>query len=72
MDNETVCKINILSNTEVRTLIEDAPVMLWCTDDSGNIIYNNVRWREFIGLDRIEEFGDDVWIHALHPDEKDE
>jgi PAS domain S-box-containing protein len=37
------------SESRFRNMAENAPVMMWMTDDSGAIVYVNRRWTEFTG-----------------------
>ena len=59
-----------LDRVEFRTVIEDAPVMLWLTDATGKIVFTNTRWKNFVGSDSFAVHGDNVWIEALHPDDR--
>jgi len=59
-----------LDRVEFRTVIEDAPVMLWLTDPTGKIVFTNTRWKDFVGTDSYAVHGDNVWVEALHPDDK--
>lgn len=61
---------HLLERVEFRTVIEDAPVMLWLTDADGRMIFTNMRWKDFIGTERYSAHGDDAWLEALHPDDK--
>lgn len=55
---------------EFKTLAQDAPVMLWLTNETGEIIFTNAKWDHFIGTENIEQFGGDAWYMSLHPDDK--
>lgn len=55
---------------EFKTLAEDAPVMLWLTNEGGEIIFTNARWDHFIGAENVENYGGNAWYMALHPDDK--
>lgn len=58
-------------NIEFKSLAKDAPVMLWLTNEVGEIIFTNTRWDMFIGAENIEKYGGDAWYKTLHPDDKD-
>ena len=55
---------------EFKTLAEDAPVMLWQTDEEGGIIFSNAKWKQFVGAKKLEEEGGNAWYEALHPDDR--
>lgn len=54
-----------------KTLAEDAPVTLWLTDTTGNVIFTNNRYKNFIGRDKVEKLAGGAWFDALHPDDRD-
>src|SRR5450830_281362 len=56
---------------EFKSLAKDAPVMLWLTNEAGEIIFTNTRWDHFIGAENVEKYGGDAWYMTLHPDDKD-
>ncbi len=56
---------------EFKSLAKDAPVMLWLTNETGEIIFTNTRWDHFIGTENVEKYGGDAWYMTLHPDDKE-
>ncbi len=44
--------------------------MLWLTDSAGKIVFTNTRWKDFVGSDSFAVYGDNVWVEALHPEDK--
>jgi diguanylate cyclase (GGDEF)-like protein/PAS domain S-box-containing protein len=56
---------------EFKTLAEDAPVMLWLTNDNGDIIFSNTKWKQFVGSRKVVEGGGNAWYQALHPKDRD-
>ena len=55
---------------EFKALAEDAPVMLWQTDQEGGIIFSNAKWKQFIGANKVAKEGGNAWYEALHPDDR--
>lgn len=60
-----------LEEINFQTLAEDAPVSLWLTDTSGNVIFTSNQYKNFIGRDKVEKLGGNAWFNALHPDDRD-
>ncbi len=60
-----------VANIEFKSLAKDAPVMLWLTNETGEIIFTNTRWDHFIGAENVEKYGGDAWYMTLHPDDKE-
>lgn len=54
-----------------KTLAEEAPVMLWLTNNKGDIIFSNTRWKQFVGARKVVEERGNAWYQALHPDDKE-
>ena len=54
--------------TYFRTLVDNAPVMLWTTDASGYCTYLTQRWYEFTGRP-VEQDQGIGWTENIHPDE---
>ncbi|NJM93309.1 MAG: PAS domain S-box protein, partial [Cytophagales bacterium] len=50
-------------------LTQAAPVGIYQTDEEGNCLFINQRWREITGLSSEEALGAG-WIHALHEDDR--
>ncbi len=55
---------------EFRTLAEDAPVMLWLTNNNGDNIFSNSRYMNFIGREKVENMGGKAWFNALHAEDQ--
>lgn len=56
------------SEYHFRQLADNAPVLIWTSDDRGNRTYFNRRWRSFLGSDSV---GFAAWRELLHPDDRD-
>ena len=52
-----------------RTIAEYSPVMLWMTDSAGKSQFFNQKWLRFTGVVDANDPGN-VWVDALHPDER--
>lgn len=59
------------TNIEFKSLAKDAPVMLWLTNEVGEIIFTNTRWDHFIGAENVEKYGGNAWYMTLHADDKE-
>ena len=58
------------SEERFRTLADQAPIMIWMTDEKGNSIYLNSKWCEFTGL--LKDHCDGIlWASFIHPEDKD-
>jgi PAS domain S-box-containing protein len=58
------------SEERFRTLADQAPIMIWMTDEKGNSIYLNSKWCEFTGL--LKDHCDGIlWASFIHPDDKE-
>jgi len=55
---------------DFKTLAEDAPVMLWLTNSTGDNIFSNSIYKNFIGRENVEKLGGAAWFKALHPDDQ--
>jgi PAS domain S-box-containing protein len=60
-----------ISREHLRALLEESPVAVYLTDDSGDCVYVNRKWREMSGLSEEEARGKG-WISGLHPDDRAE
>jgi PAS domain S-box-containing protein len=56
------------SEMRFRQLADDAPVMIWTTDVSGEVTFINSGWLRFTGTTLDEELGD-TWTLGVHPDD---
>jgi PAS domain S-box-containing protein len=57
------------SEMRFRAMADDAPVMIWASDETGACTFANRLWHETTGQTEIEcqGFG---WIEAVHPDDR--
>lgn len=55
------------SEERFRSMAESAPVMIWMSDEQGEIIYLNSKWQEFSG-NSLQEDVSSGWQKLLHPD----
>jgi len=51
-----------------RIMSDNAPVMIWMTDDHGKSIFFNKTWLAFTGRAYKQELGDG-WLEGVHPDD---
>ncbi|OHV72562.1 bifunctional diguanylate cyclase/phosphodiesterase [Ensifer sp. LCM 4579] len=59
------------SEDRFRTIADDAPVMIWVTDESGADTYHNRLWLETTGQTAKEAQGFG-WADAIHPEDSQE
>jgi PAS domain S-box-containing protein len=59
------------SESRFRNMADNAPVMIWTTDQSGFCGYLNRAWREFTGQGEGEGLGLG-WADAVHPEDRDD
>ncbi len=52
-----------------RIMSDNAPVMIWMTDDHGKSIFFNKTWLNFTGRAYEQELGDG-WLEGVHPDDR--
>jgi PAS domain S-box-containing protein len=57
------------SEARFRLVSEDAPVMLWMSDEQGDCVYLNKAQREFWGAP--EDLAGFVWNQTLHPEDSE-
>lgn len=55
---------------DFKVLAEDAPVMLWITNSTGENIFTNNIYKTFMGRENVEKLGGKAWFNALHPDDQ--
>jgi two-component system, chemotaxis family, CheB/CheR fusion protein len=58
------------SEERFRTMADQAPVMIWMTDERGAIVYLNTKWIEFTGMPAEAGYGKG-WIACVHPDDRE-
>jgi PAS domain S-box-containing protein len=57
------------SETRFRNMADQAPVMMWVTDPSGQCTHLNARWYEYTG--QAPGAGEGLgWLDAVHPDDR--
>ncbi|MBL8796700.1 MAG: PAS domain S-box protein [Planctomycetia bacterium] len=54
-----------------QTLADELPVIVWITDEGGQCVYVNRRWREFTGQ-TLEEAAGLGWLRCVHADDVDQ
>lgn len=59
-----------IPDEDFRILAEDAPVMLWLTNEKGEIIFTNSRWLKFVGAEPGSQLTGEAWYNTLHPDDR--
>jgi two-component system, chemotaxis family, CheB/CheR fusion protein len=54
-----------------RLTVQLVPAMLWWTDSAGEEVTVNHQWKTYTGQgdDEVDDLG---WLHAVHPDEREE
>ena len=58
----------VLSFTEYRLLVEQAPILIWRANTTSECDYFNQRWLEFTGRTLEQEVGNG-WAEGVHPDD---
>jgi PAS domain S-box-containing protein len=56
---------------EFRALVEASAQIVWALDPNGQIVNDSPSWREFTGQ-TYEQFKEQGWINALHPEDQPE
>ncbi len=59
------------NGTDFQIVAEDAPVMLWLTNSEGKVVFTNSKWKKFVGAAVDGHLSGDVWLMALHPDDRE-
>ncbi|NRP74904.1 putative signaling protein [Ensifer psoraleae] len=57
------------SEARFRAIADDAPVMIWVTDENGSDDYHSRLWLETTGQ-TAEEAAGKGWLNAIHPDDR--
>lgn len=59
------------SEARFRAIADDAPVMIWVTDENGGDTYHSRLWLEMTGqtAEEAQGFG---WANAIHPEDREE
>ncbi len=58
----------LLSFSEYRLLVEQAPILIWRANATAECDYFNQRWLEFTGRSLAQELGDG-WAEGVHPED---
>jgi PAS domain S-box-containing protein len=58
------------SEARFRNMADNAPMMMWVTDETGHCTYLNRQWYEFTGQSEEEALGIG-WTRATHPDDQE-
>lgn len=59
------------SEQRFRQMADDAPMMVWLTDEEGTCIYANRAWEEFTGSPRSTPEELQRWIEYVHPEDRE-
>lgn len=65
---ETLTEFRHLSPGEYRTLVEQAPILIWRAGPDTLCNYFNERWLQFTGRSMAQEMGNG-WAEGVHPDD---
>ncbi len=57
-----------LSLEEYRSIVEQAPILIWRADTTGECNYFNEQWLAFTGRTMAQETGNG-WAEGVHPDD---
>lgn len=57
------------SERRFRSMADNAPAIIWITDDQGRCTYLNHQWREATGASETEDLGA-AWLDRIHPDDR--
>ncbi len=61
----------ILSEQEVQTFLDDAPVMMWMTDEHGKVVLFNNTWLEYFNTSMEDEISLKWNEKNIHPDDRE-
>ena len=56
------------SEERFRSMADDAPVLIWTTDEQGRVTYFSKGWLDFTGRTSEQELGFG-WVDSVHPDD---
>jgi PAS domain S-box-containing protein len=59
---------SVLSESDYRTVVEQAPIMIWRSNTLAKCDYFNTRWLAFTGRSIEDELGDG-WADGVHPED---
>lgn len=63
---EKVQEILLESEARFRNMADNAPVMIWVSNESDKTVYVNKYWTDFTGISAAEAWGDG-WNKVIHP-----
>src|SRR5262250_548915 len=58
------------SEQHFRSLIDEAPVMLWMSGTDARCVFFNKTWLDFTGLSQKEQLEQD-WVARVHPEDRE-
>jgi PAS domain S-box-containing protein len=64
--NEKIQEILLESEARFRNMADNAPVMIWVSNENDKTIYVNKYWTDFTGISASEAWGDG-WNKVIHP-----
>jgi PAS domain S-box-containing protein len=67
-EREKIRKILEESEARFRHMADNAPVMIWISNEEDLTVYVNKYWTDFTGISRDEAWGDG-WNKVIHPDD---
>ena len=70
-DEKRIQQVIVESEARFRTMADNAPVMIWVGDPSGNCVYVNKQWLDFTGL-TFDESISMGWRKVLEPEHMQE
>lgn len=65
---EKIQEILLESEARFRNMADNAPVMIWVSNENDKTIYVNKYWTDFTGISAAEAWGDG-WNKVIHPDD---
>ena len=71
--NELILKELLLSEEQLKAVLEGSQQGFWDWNISTGVVKRNDRWAQILGYSSINEFDDntDTWTNLIHPDDRD-